>query len=65
MAIERSGQLVFTARFINHFVMACSSLDEARRSLPDLTQEQFDKIRAGQARLVGDSALGLEYVESV
>lgn len=63
MAIERSGALVFTARFINHFVVICKSLEEARRSLPELTQEQFDMIRAGKAALHGDSKVGLEYRE--
>lgn len=63
MSIERSGALVFTARFVNHFLLACKDLKEAQRSLPELTQEQFDTIRAGKASLIGDTASGLEYRE--
>jgi hypothetical protein len=65
MAIESDGSLIFTARFVHHFVMACDNVTEARKSLPDLTPEQFAKIRDGRARLVGDTKIGLRIVEAV
>lgn len=61
--IERTGPLVISARFVNHFVVECKTLAEARRSLPDLTEEQFKDIRAGRSRLVGDTEVGLQLVE--
>lgn len=65
MPIQRDGTLTFTARFVMHFVMACASVEEARRSLPDLTEQQFAALRSGKARLTGDSKAGLNYLERV
>lgn len=66
--VERIGHtkaLVISARHVHHFVVLCATVEEARRSLPDLTEKQFQDIRAGRARLIGDTESGLSLVANV
>ena len=55
--------MTITGPAFHDFVLVCKSLDEARRSLPNLTEEQFAAIRAGKATFQGDTKEGLYYVE--
>lgn len=48
---------------VAYFVAACHSLEEAQKALPDLTREQFDKIRRNEATFIGTTNTGIEYVE--
>ena len=53
------GGITIPGGMVTKFVQCCTSLAEARRSLPDLTAEEYRAIRAGELRFVGDSKNGL------
>lgn len=53
--------MVVTAGGLQHFLLIPSlTIDEARRCVPELTQELFDAVRAGRAVVSGDSEQGFE-----
>lgn len=53
--------MVYDGSFIELFVHRCKSLEEAQRSLPELTRKQYAAIRAGKAHLSGDTKVGINY----
>ena len=55
--------LTLPAEMMQYALTLCRNLKEAQISFPALTQDQFDKLRDGRAKLTGDSTNGIEYVE--
>lgn len=47
---------------VTAFVRCCRSIEEARVSLPDLTEKDYQDIRDGKAAFTGDTTNGIELV---